>query len=367
MTLSDGPDPDEIEVTLLGRGFGECVVIHLGSARWLIVDSHRHFGIDPDDLIELSEIPVARWYLDQMQVPADAVEDIFLTHFHKDHYEGVGALHRYYKEAQLLVPASLSVPLFTRLFGYDTEPPLFGEIPETLDAARDRRRVRFNDGLRFLNVGWSRAYSEDIRLSALSPMDAAIRESAELIARSIGEGWCAVRTGLRNQNWCSVVLHLNTPAGSVLLGADLETGPARFGWAAVLAEPSHAYLTAADLVKVPHHGSDGADHPPMWDRLVAEHPAMSVAPFERGSVKLPTHDDWRRLCGRGALHQAAPHSAPWMNEFGFEVSSPRSTGVVRARRRIGEHRWRLMPYGSAFHVNPLLTVSARGNDDGIER
>ncbi|WP_373507633.1 hypothetical protein [Thiocapsa sp.] len=33
------PSPDEIEVSILGPGFGECVLIHPGAGRWLIIDS----------------------------------------------------------------------------------------------------------------------------------------------------------------------------------------------------------------------------------------------------------------------------------------------------------------------------------------
>ena len=30
------PSEDEVEVTLFGKGSGECVVLHLGSGRWTI-------------------------------------------------------------------------------------------------------------------------------------------------------------------------------------------------------------------------------------------------------------------------------------------------------------------------------------------
>ena len=32
------PAPDELEVSLFGRGVGECAVVHLGSGEWLVVD-----------------------------------------------------------------------------------------------------------------------------------------------------------------------------------------------------------------------------------------------------------------------------------------------------------------------------------------
>ncbi|OSC31537.1 hypothetical protein B8W69_03565 [Mycobacterium vulneris] len=334
------------------------MVMHVGREQWAIVDSLFHYGIDGSADEDWTDMPAARWYLDNMQVRPERVRDIYLTHFHKDHFEGVGLLHGYYMDAQLLVTAPLGVSLFQSLFSSDRgEPTVFGEVPDTLNRALERKRARFLDGLRTLQVGWSRPYADDVRLTALSPLDAAIRESQVAIADCVGKGWPAVRTELRRQNSCSVVLHLETPAGHALLGADLENTPANCGWAAVLAERDHGHLKPADLVKIPHHGSAGADHEPMWGALTQEPRELAVTPFETGSVRLPTHADWVRLCKRGQLHQAAPTSAPWMNEFGFTVSNPRLTGVVRARRRAGEAQWRISRFGSAFNVNSVLATA----------
>ena len=38
------PATDEIEVTLLGRGVGECVIVHLLNDEWLIVDTFCENG-----------------------------------------------------------------------------------------------------------------------------------------------------------------------------------------------------------------------------------------------------------------------------------------------------------------------------------
>src|SRR5262249_14986688 len=36
---SYGPAADELEVTVFGPGFGECIVAHLGHDRWIVIDS----------------------------------------------------------------------------------------------------------------------------------------------------------------------------------------------------------------------------------------------------------------------------------------------------------------------------------------
>ncbi len=38
-TSLDRPSKDEIEVVLLGPGYGESIVLHLGYGSWVIVDS----------------------------------------------------------------------------------------------------------------------------------------------------------------------------------------------------------------------------------------------------------------------------------------------------------------------------------------
>src|SRR5438105_689314 len=90
------PDTDEFEVTVLGRGVGECIVVHLLENRWMIVDSFR-----------MRQVPVAQQYLDDLGVTPDRVEVIVVTHFHVDHYRGVDLLHDHYENARLMITAAL--------------------------------------------------------------------------------------------------------------------------------------------------------------------------------------------------------------------------------------------------------------------
>jgi len=85
MQLSS-PDSDEIEITIFGRGIGECCARHLGENRWVIVDNFNHTDKSVDPITRAKTlIPVARWYLDELDVEPDRVETIFITHFHQGH------------------------------------------------------------------------------------------------------------------------------------------------------------------------------------------------------------------------------------------------------------------------------------------
>ena len=77
------PDSDQIEVSLFGPGYGECVVLHVGDGAWVIVDS----CIDQDDN------PVALKYLNEIGIDlAQNVNLIVATHWHDDHIRGLGRL-----------------------------------------------------------------------------------------------------------------------------------------------------------------------------------------------------------------------------------------------------------------------------------
>ena len=78
------PQNDEIEVSLFGPGYGECVVVHLGDGSWIVVDS----CINP-----ATKRPVALDYFDQLGVNVHAqVEAVFPTHWHDDHIRGLSTI-----------------------------------------------------------------------------------------------------------------------------------------------------------------------------------------------------------------------------------------------------------------------------------
>ncbi|MDE2822319.1 MAG: MBL fold metallo-hydrolase, partial [Chloroflexota bacterium] len=80
----DGPpSPDEVEVTLLGPGYGESVLVHIGQGRWIVVDSCIGPAREPQALDYLRSIGVE---------PAAAVTLIVATHWHDDHIRGMAKL-----------------------------------------------------------------------------------------------------------------------------------------------------------------------------------------------------------------------------------------------------------------------------------
>lgn len=124
------PSDDEVEITLLGRGVGESVVVHLGDRRWMIVDSFVH-----------ERVPAALLYLDEIGVGHGQVVTIVITHFHRDHYRGVGTLHECCQSARLCVTRALRTEKFSRLYGDDTRDPWLDDLPAVIDDELMWRRL----------------------------------------------------------------------------------------------------------------------------------------------------------------------------------------------------------------------------------
>ena len=79
------PQANEIEVSLFGPGYGECVLLHLGFSDWVIVDSCLNKDKSP---------PVLEYLRALGQDPAQVVKLVVATHWHDDHIGGLGVLFK---------------------------------------------------------------------------------------------------------------------------------------------------------------------------------------------------------------------------------------------------------------------------------
>lgn len=85
------PDAQELEVSIFGPGFGECVVLHLGHGHWGVVDS----CLDPS-----SKHPAALKYLESLSVDVgSSIRLIVATHWHDDHMQGISEIFQQAKGA----------------------------------------------------------------------------------------------------------------------------------------------------------------------------------------------------------------------------------------------------------------------------
>ena len=277
----------ELELSLFGKGVGECAVIHLGMGRWMIVDSFETHG---------SKMPIALEYLRELQVDvARDVQIVVVTHWHDDHIRGMHRIVEEASSARFVCSAACKTDQFLALV-----------LAEATSA--DRLGVsEFADILNILNVrnpkkkgphNWAQSgmclFSRNaVEVHALSP-------SPETITDCMGEFAKLLQVGPRRPfprvtpNGQSTVLLVKTGHINFLLGGDLECKDDDLrGWGAIL--NSDLPMPQSCAYKVAHHGSSNADHDDIWNTLLLRDPHALVAPYVCGRKPLPSNDDVLRM------------------------------------------------------------------------
>ena len=350
------PSPDEIEVSLIGPGYGESVLVHLGNGDWMIVDS----------CVGEDRTPVALGYLHRLGVdPAEAVKMIVATHWHDDHIRGMSELVELCPSARfccawalgskefLSATAGLARKDFSEVgYGIREVHSVFSRL-----GSRESRPVWAGPNRRVFRSGSSEVWS-------LSPGD----DLFERFLRSV-EGWVssdnqtAKRSPSPSPNHLSVVLWVRCGDAIALLGGDLE----RRGWTAVLNNPEKP-ASKASVFKVPHHGSHDADVPQVWEEMLDPEPLAVLTPWRRGLGVLPTLSDVERILSRtphayasakpGPLAPKRPKAAAvsrTLRSTGATLTRvPGSPGIVRLRRSMGAgNSWNLKLFDPACRLRDV--------------
>jgi hypothetical protein len=313
--------------------------------------------------------PAALQYLNSIGVdPRVSVCLVVVTHWDDDHIAGIARTVGECEDATVACSLALrreEIVQFLLEQGRDT-----GTLGSGVDELRTILvRCRTTPG----RLVWAkatlplhpRAAGGASTMVALSPSDDAVSRSIEsLIELATGET-IAFRRRYRapeGPNGASVAASVITGKTSLLLGADLENSnnPAT-GWDAVLA---YARPTiSASIVKVPHHGSEGAHHDDVWTELVDDDAVAIVTPWVLAGGYLPTEEDLARLRGvSGSLYLTA---MPTMGRVrkdsaveklitkvaGVRLEELRGWGQVRLRRGPGDSSWRVALDGDARPVH----------------
>lgn len=293
------PGDGELEVSIFGPGIGECVVVHLGLGKWMIVDS----CLNPE-----TRRPVALEYLEMMGVDCStSVAVVMVTHWHDDHTKGAAEVLDACHEAKFCCSRALCKTEFFQAIASSTQLTLKGAGGSGIDEMDKifkilAARKQGTKSGRFASPEWVAEYQKifvrqpgrlpGCSVEALSPSSMAQTRAMLSFAPVRSQP----KRSLPNPgpNETSVVLHIQFGAASALLGADLETGSNdQIGWRGVVRDVSLLPSTKASIVKVAHHGSDGAHHPPAWATLIAGDAVAAVTPFT--SSKLPKPADVTRL------------------------------------------------------------------------
>jgi hypothetical protein len=286
----DLPAEDEVEVSVFGRGVGECIVMHVGGSKWIVVDSHRMAGTKSP--------PVALEYLEALGVSVASVRVVAATHWDRDHIAGLSMVVQECSDADFMCTGAIADPDFMKQLSLAARHegpagPGAKEFREILDILQSR-----NQGVIWANR-LVRRELEPGELRALAPSELtqtnALRRGATDPGRLPKEP---------TPNATSLVLWFEHGTAAVLLGGDLEVGTDGTGWEGVLA--TFRPTMRGSVFKVSHHGSDDADHPDVWSQLLEPLPPAVLTPF---SWQRPSSDDVVRLKRTSVPHLAGPLGA----------------------------------------------------------
>ena len=348
------PRKGEIELTLLGPGYGESIVLHVGGGVWVLVDS----------CVDTDGTPRALRYLESIGVdPAEAVVLIVATHWHDDHIRGIANLAEICHQATFCCASVFCQKEFLAaahaLEGHHFSVAGSG-LRELHNVISRLVQVASKPVLALAN---RRIFVQgSCEIWSLSPNDSTFQAFLRSIGSLVpGEGQGKRRIPDLSPNEVAVALWVKIEDLAVLLGSDLE----KQGWIQILqngARPSGR----ASAFKVPHHGSENAHEPSVWERMLDSNPVAILTPWHRGGSNLPRQQDVRRIlsCTTNAYTTArigsstrAPVSRSNMVKRTIRESGVKlrrlamSTGAVRLRHLLGSRTgWKVETFEPACHL-----------------
>jgi len=285
----ESPALDQVEVSLFGPGVGECSVIHLGGGRWMIIDSCQGRGRIRPACLE---------YFDKLGVDPGGISLIVASHWHDDHIKGISRLYESATAAEFCIAAAIRPHEFLALTGAQPNSKFSSGADElakvALIAAKRGVAVRtVAAGTRLIHEP-AGPVNEVWALSPSALETQLGREHLAALLPTYQRG--SRRLSAQDPNDTSIVIYVQTVAGPLLFGGDLEhqVNSRSRGWHAVMDLEAVPNDPSA-VFKVPHHGSINAYCPEVWDNRVADDAFAIITPFDRGATPVPRQSDRARL------------------------------------------------------------------------
>jgi beta-lactamase superfamily II metal-dependent hydrolase len=366
-TPQRAPLADEIEVSIFGPGFGECLVLHLAENEWIIVDSCLALN---------SKRPAALEYLEALGVDtAERVTFVIASHWHDDHVKGLGDLVEACPNAKFFCAHALGGEEFRSLMGLyrrDSTPGGGGisELLQIVKILESRRKKGEVVSPKFASAGTcliDRDSPRRISLKALSPSPAACAATTIRVAQELTPEAGGVRSSIRTlePNDLAIVLSVRVDDVRILLGADLEEiGRPGLGWDAVVQDFSAEHNNHAGF-KVPHHGSENGHYQPVWETMLAGTTWAVLTPYNKGKLPLPSPEDVERITAltadafstarltRVVRRHADNIVTKTLREMEVTITQePSGQGHVRMRKKINStDDWTVELFGDAYRLN----------------
>ena len=369
--LTAAPGARELELSVFGPGFGECILLHLGDGNWAVIDSC---------LDATSKQPAALHYLGALGAnPTTSIQLVVATHWHDDHMDGISSVFQTATNAIFACTGAVQQSDFNEVLaawtgtrflaggsGVDELRTILAELQKRSTGSRLVAPKRAIVG-RTLWPANGKPNPLAMSIKCLSPSDAAVLATISRL-KGVAPVSTKIRRRLPNllENDTSVVLSVEAAGHRVLLGGDLHVKADRsFGWLAIVDD--HVGVDSRHhAFKVPHHGSPTGDHDEVWSKMAVEEACAVTTPFVGGRVRLPSVTDCQRILSKtqNAFLSAPPLPAKFrdsnrtVEKTVLEATRsvqfvPGKYGHVRLRKRLDDAPttpWRIELFDSAVSM-----------------
>ncbi len=272
-TEAGPPDPDEIEIHLFGRGYGEALAIHFGAGEWMAVNL----------TLTLSGVPWIFEYFRALGIGRNQIRDLIVTHWHTDHIRGAAEiLSHAAPDARLILSSGGQSAEFMRMVArcsgsrLDAAKAAAFEMHELFQIIRRRKKKSLPRNMRFVGRDsvLQSCSTTPARLTFLAPSEfdcaAALSYFGSKEASTREQPFPYIGFP---ENHASIVLLLELGENVIFLGGDRENhSDQERGWTIVLAsKASLAPAKQASVFKISHHGSVTGYCAELWpDHLAAD-------------------------------------------------------------------------------------------------
>jgi len=161
----------------------------------------------------------------------------------------------------------------------------------------------------------------------------------------------------QSPNNVAVVIWVELGQARALLGSDLEeSGSSTLGWKAIVGSAVRP-TSKAQLFKIAHHGSDTGHNDDVWVQMLEVDPCAVLSPFLKGSKKLPSADDVKRIKARTPHLYSTALPGGWRSkhrEPAVERMVDRKLRAMTGRMGHVRTRWSSLAGGAAARTVDLF-------------
>ena len=349
---------------MIGPGYGESIIIHLGDGEWMIVDS----CIQKVDEGGSQSAPIA--YLQELGVDPSQVSRVVATHWHDDHIGGLSQVIKKCISADFCCAMALRESEFlgfASVYAEADPSPIARstrEIIDVLELLESRKKIPaflVRDTL-------VRRTNRNVSVYALSPSNERIRDFLARVAINMPAlKTTRTRVGDMSPNAISVAIFIDLGTDAVLLGADVEETPGG-AWSTIVVSSEAMRGHRSSVYKIAHHGSETGECASIWETLLLPSPFAVLTPNTRLARPLPSEEAVERILKRTPhaysttrLTSTAPRRRDiaverTLREHGWRIRAVEpKAGHVRLRQRLGGRRgeWCVELRGNATHLRHI--------------